>query len=215
MTGRSRAALRSLKRGLALVMLAAIALAMAGCDMGPVKAPDLPAPIHATTLGTGDEIEIRILGASIAGGKDIPSDYKVAPDGTVNLPFIGRVTVADLEPNEIEVLVKKKLIEGDFYTNPEVSVYVKAYLSKRVSIAGQVKKPDSYPISPGMGLLKLISLAGGFTDIADEDSIIIQRKTAKGDTKIERVSFDDIRDGRIADVLLQAGDYIEVRRSVI
>ncbi|MBL8741860.1 MAG: sugar ABC transporter substrate-binding protein, partial [Myxococcales bacterium] len=63
--------------------------------------------------------------------------------------------------------------------------------------------------------LKLISLAGGFTDIADEDSIIIQRKTAKGETKIERVSFDDIRDGRIADVLLQAGDYIEVRRSVI
>ena len=200
---------------LASAALCIVTLVLAGCETGPVKAPDLPPPIHATTLGTGDEIEIRILGASIAGGKEIPSDYKVAPDGTVNLPFIGRVTIANLEPNEVEDLVKKKLIEGDFYTNPEVSVYVKAYLSKRVSIAGQVKKPDSYPITPGMGLLKLISLAGGFTDIADEDSIIIQRKTAKGETKIERVSFDDIRDGRIADVLLQAGDYIEVRRSVI
>lgn len=200
---------------LALCVLLGSLSALLGCDMGPVKAPDLPPPIHATTLGTGDELEIRILGASIAGGKDIPSDYKVAPDGTVNLPFIGRVTVADLEPNEVEDLVKKKLIEGDFYTNPEVSVYVKAYLSKRVNIAGQVKKPDSYPITPGMGLLKLISLAGGFTDIADEDSIIIQRRTAKGETKIERVSFDDIRDGRIADILLQAGDYIEVRRSII
>lgn len=195
-----------------LLLLVAVLL---GCETGPVKAPDLPAPIHATTLGTGDELEIRILGASIAGAKEIPSDYKVSPDGTVNLPFVGRVSILGLEPNEIEVLVKKKLIEGEFYTDPQVSVIVRAYLSKRVSIAGQVKKPDSYPISPGIGLLKLISLAGGFTDIADEDSIIIQRKTLKGDTKIERVSFDDIRDGRIQDVLLQAGDYIEVRRSVI
>ncbi len=181
-----------------------------GCEYGPVKPPDLPPPIHATTLGVGDELEIRIVGA-----KDLPKDYKVAPDGTVNLPFIGATVIVDMEPNEIEQLVKRKLVEGEFYSDPQVSVVVRAYLSKRVNITGQVKKPDSYPLSPGMGLLKLVSLAGGFTDIADEDRIIIQRRTAKGGTKIDIVSYDDIRDGRMSDVLLQAGDYVEVSKSRI
>lgn len=180
----------------------------AGCSGAP-RSPDLPAPIHSTTLGQGDELEIRIVGA-----RDLPSSYKIQPDGTVNLPFLGPVVIVDLEPNEIEKLVRDKLIEGEFYTDPKVSVVVKAYLSKRVNIIGQVKKPDSYPLEPGMGLRKLISMAGGFTDIADEDNLIIQRKTKAG-VKVVTVSYDDIRDGRIPDVPLQAGDYVEVRRSAI
>lgn len=185
-----------------------------GCDK-PARAPNLPRTVNFTTLGLGDVLEIRIVGARIEGAKDIPSEYKVAPDGTVNLPFIGSTVIVGLEPNEIEDLVRKRLMEGEFYTNPQVSVVVRAYLSKRVSIIGQVKKPDSYPLESGMGLQKLISLAGGFTDIADDDNIIIQRKAKDGRVVVESVDFDDIRDGKIADVLLQAGDYIEVRKSAI
>ena len=47
-----------------------------------------------------------------------------------------------------------------------------------------------------MGLQKLISLAGGFTDLADEGNIIVQRKTKSG-VKVDSVDYDDIRDGRI------------------
>lgn len=186
-----------------------------GCDSGPGRPPNLPAPISFTTLGQGDVLEIRILGARVEGAKELPSEYKVAPDGSVNLPFIGITMVVGLEPNEIESLVRQKLIEGEFYTSPHVSVVVRAYLSKRVSIIGQVKKPDSYPLENGMGLQKLISLAGGFTDIADDDNIVIQRKTADGKVAVDAVDFDEIRDGRIPDVLLQAGDYVEVKKSPI
>jgi polysaccharide export outer membrane protein len=65
-----------------------------------------------------------------------------------------------------------------------------------------------------MGLSKLISLAGGFTDLADEDRVLIRRKTKSG-VKIVTVSYDDIRDGKIPEVQLQSGDYIEVTKSVL
>lgn len=213
----------TLERGRSVVLRASLLMLVAllfgafvlGCNNGPARPPNLPKPINFTTLGIGDVLEIRIVGARFGGAKDLPSEYKVAPDGTVNLPFIGATTIVDLEPNEIEGVVRQKLIDGDFYTNPQVSVVVRGYFSKRVSIIGQVKKPDSYPLESGMGLAKLISLAGGFTDIADDGNIIIQRKTKDGKVAVDAVDFDDIRDGRIGDVLLQAGDYVEVKKSPI
>lgn len=193
---------------------ASLVFGSAACG-GPPRSPNLPKAVTTTTLGIGDVLEIRIVGARIKDSKDLPSDYKVAPDGTVNLPFIGPTVIVDLEPNDVEKLVRQKLIEGEFYTNPQVSVVVRAYLSKKVSIIGQVKKPDSYPIETNMGLQKLISLAGGFTDIADDDNIVIQRKGADGKVYVDTVDYDDIRDGSIADVILQAGDYVEVKKSPI
>ncbi|MBK6512778.1 MAG: polysaccharide biosynthesis/export family protein [Polyangiaceae bacterium] len=201
-------------RALVAALLTSAAL-LAGCQSGPGRVPNLPKPMNFTTLGQGDMLEIRIVGARVEGGTDLPSEFKVAPDGTVNVPFIGPTVVVGLEPNEIEQLVRERLITKNFYTDPQVSVVVRGYFSKRVSIIGQVKKPDSYPLESGMGLQKLISLAGGFTDIADDDNIIIQRKTLEGKTVVDSVDYDDIRDGRISDVLLQAGDYVEVKKSPI
>jgi hypothetical protein len=66
-----------------------------------------------------------------------------------------------------------------------------------------------------MGLRKLISLAGGFTDIASEGNIIIQRKAKNGKLVVDYVDYSDIRSGRIGDVVLQAGDYVEVKKSPI
>ncbi len=188
--------------------------ALSAC-VHPPRSPRLPPPHNSTTLGYGDIVEVRIVGARNTDGKDLPPDYKVAPDGTVNLPYIGPTMVYGLEPNEVEAVVQKRLIDGEFYTRPQVSVVVRTYTSKRVSISGQIKKPDSYPIETGMGLLKLISLAGGFTDIADDGNIIIQRKAKDGRVVVDSVDYADIRTGRIPDVMLQAGDYIEVKKSPI
>ena len=191
-------------------MVFALATLVVGCSGGSGKPPDLLPPMESTTLGVGDELEIRI-----SQTKDVPTEYQVAPDGTVKLPYIGAVKIDGLEPNEIEALIRQRLIDGEFYTNPTVSVLVKGYRSKRVLLIGQVKKPDSYPLEPGMTLLRLISLAGGFTDVANEDSVTIRRKLKDGSTKIVSLSVNDIIDNRIGDVPLQAGDAINVPKSAL
>lgn len=185
-------------------LLATLVLLAAGCSSRPVKPVDLPAPREATTLGVGDRFELRIVGED-----KLPTEFQVAPDGTVDLPYIHRVKVEGLEPQEVAATVRDKLIEGQIWTDPSVSVSVTQYSSKRIEVLGEVQKPGSFPLEPGMTLLRAISMAGGFNSLADKDRITIRRKV-EGGTKAAVVSVDDIMDNRIPDIPLQAGDSINV-----
>jgi polysaccharide export outer membrane protein len=187
----------------------AFALWAAACGSSQPKPVDLPPPVEATTIEAGDEFELRIVGED-----KLPTEFKVAPDGSVDVPYIKRIKVAGLEPQDVAELVRARLMEEEFFTDPSVSVSVKAYNSKRVEVLGEVQKPGSFPLEPGMTLLRAISHAGGFNSIANHDKIVIRRKVKGGKTVAVTVSADDISDNKIPDVPLQAGDSIDVKQRV-
>jgi protein involved in polysaccharide export with SLBB domain len=179
-------------------------LAAQGCAGRPKSRVNLPPPVESTTIGAGDVFVI-----SIVGEDKLPKDFRVAPDGTVDLPYIHRVKVAGLEPQEIAELVRKKLVEGDILRDPSVAVDVKEYNSKRVVVLGQVQKPGSFPLTPGFTLIQAISQAGGFNSIANRDRVNLTRK--KGDqARTIVLSVDAITDGSLPDIPLQSGDTIFV-----
>ncbi|MBV9948176.1 MAG: SLBB domain-containing protein [Myxococcales bacterium] len=95
-----------------------------------------------------------------------------------------------------------------------MTLIVKQYYSKRISIVGAVNKPGSLPWSEGMKLVDAISLAGGMTSLADGDHVRITRLVGTGRTMSAMVSVDDITDGKLGDVPLQAGDTIKVDQRV-
>lgn len=164
--------------------------------------------MQMTTLGVGDVFELYIVGE-----EKLPKMFTVASDGTADLPYVKRLKVAGLEPQELVDVVRKKLMEGEILTNPDVSVQVKEYNSKRVEVQGQVQKPGSLPLQSGMTLLRAISLAGGFNSIADEDEITIRRKLKSG-AKTVTVSVKAILKNEIPDVPLQSDDYIYVNQRI-
>jgi polysaccharide export outer membrane protein len=178
------------------------------CSGSRPKPVDLPAPIQTTTLGVGDVFEL-----SIVGEERLPKVFTVASNGTVDLPYVKRVQVAGLEPEELSVIVRNKLMEGEILTNPDVSVQVKEYNSKRVEVLGEVQKPGSLPLQPGMTLLRAISLAGGFNNIADKEEVTIRRKV-KGRIRAATVSVEAIINNQIPDIPLQAGDSINVGQRI-
>jgi len=176
---------------------------------GPPPRPlDLPAPIEATTVGVGDVVELHIVGE-----EKLPSLYTVASDGTVDLPYIKRIHVAGLEPQQIADKVRDKLIADEILTDPNVSVSVREFNSKRIEVLGEVQKPGSFALQPGMTLLRAISIAGGFNSIANKGRVTIRRKV-KGGTKAAVVSVEDIMANKIPDPMLQAGDSINVEQRV-
>jgi protein involved in polysaccharide export with SLBB domain len=185
---------------LAFVLLAGLVLA--GCSQP--KSARLPAPVQATALGVGDSFELRIVGED-----KLPTEYTIAEDGTVDLPYVERVEVSGLEPQQIAQRVKELLIEKGILLKPSVSVVVKQYESKRIQVQGEVKKPDAYPLEPGMTLVGAISRAGGLTSMANKD-IVIRRRTKGGKVVTAVVSYDAILANDVADVPLQAGDTIYV-----
>ncbi len=172
-------------------------------------AVNLPPPEFSTTLGPSDEFELRIVPTR----DGIPKTFQVQPDGTVSIPYLDRIKVAGLEPHEVERLVRTELIKREIFTDPSVSVVVAAYRSKKVEVLGQVTKPDAYPFTTGMTLLRLISLAGGTKELADPDSVTIRRKLKSGEVRVVEVSLDDIIANRMPDIPLQAGDSVNVPKT--
>jgi polysaccharide export outer membrane protein len=181
----------------------AATLAVTACGPAP-RAVDLPPPIEVTTLGVGDVFDLRIVGED-----KLPVSFTVAPDGTVDLPYIHRVEVAGLEPQQLSELIRKKLVDGGFLVDPSVSISMKEYNSKRIEVIGEVTKPGSIPLVPGMTLLRAISISGGFTNMARKSEVTVRRKD-KGVTKVYTISVESIIDNRAPDPSLQAGDSIYI-----
>ena len=183
--------------------LMAIMLLVLGCkpDPKPVK---LPAPQETESVGPGDVFILHIVGED-----KLPTEFTVAPDGSVDLPYIERIKVDGLEPQQISKLVRDRLIRDQVLTDPSVIVSIKAYNSKRVIVTGEVKEAGSFPYAPGMTVADAIAKAGGLTSLSRSWQVVLVRKTKSG-SKRAVVDYDAIENDEIPDVPLQAGDRIWV-----
>lgn len=190
--------------------LCIVCIACSACGGSQPPTPkNLPAPEPSTSVGAGDVIEIYVVGE-----KELPTEYRVQPDGSIDFPYVKRLPVSGLEPQEIVLRLKEKLVEAKYLTNPQVSLSVKEYKSKRISIIGQVQKPGSVSWTENVKLVDAISQAGWFTPLADSNHVILTRYKKGGGTVTVRVSVDAITDGKQPDIPLQAGDTIKVEQRV-
>ncbi len=160
-------------------------------------------------VGPGDLFEV-----SVVGEKELPHEFRVQPDGSIDFPYLNRLTVAGLEPQEIVDLLRKKLVESKILVDPQVTLVVKQYASKKVVLIGQVQKPGSVPWTDGLRLVDAVSQVGGFTSIADSNHVILTRRISKEKTVTVVIAVDAITDGAQADIPLQAGDTIKVEARV-
>jgi len=168
----------------------------------------LPPPIESSTIGPDDVFRMQIVGE-----KDLPEEYQVSSDGSVDLPYIHRIQAAGLEPQDLARVIREKLVADKILKDPSVIVTIKEYRSKKITVLGQVQKPGSFPFASGMTLLQAVSLSGGFTSIAKTDRVNLTRKTKSG-SKTVILSVDAITDGHSPDIPLQAGDGIYVGERV-
>jgi protein involved in polysaccharide export with SLBB domain len=191
------------------VALAALAVTSAGCseEAGPPR--NLPPPVQSTIVGPDDLFEISVLGE-----KDLNREFQVQPDGTIDFPYVHRVKVEGLEPQEVVDLLKAKLIEGKILSDPQITLIVKQYNSKKVLVTGAVQKPDSVSWNPGMTLVDAISRCGWFTQLADTRHVALIRRVGKGRTIKATVSVEAITQHTQEDVLLQPADTINIEQRV-
>lgn len=192
------------RRRAVLVWLGALVVGACGGGAGSPRV-NLPPPSDRSVLGSGDVFVLEIVGE-----KDLPREYQVAADGTVELPYVQTLKVAGLEAPEVARLIRQKLIDAKVLTDPSVIVQVKEYNSRRITLLGQVAKPGSYPFNPGLSLVQALSLAGGLGAIAKSDRVSLIRKLDGGQTRTVVVDADAIIEGRAPDIPLQAGDQIYV-----
>ncbi|MBF0582730.1 MAG: polysaccharide biosynthesis/export family protein [Magnetococcales bacterium] len=134
-------------------------------------------------LGTGDTIKITVENES-----DLTLTHKVSEQGTIEMPLLGAITVANHTPKELAEEIQTRLRNG-FLVHPVVTVAVLEYPSYLVH--GEVKKGGGYPFQPGMTVKKAIESAGGFAPFAERNHFTISRRQNAGWELLTSVSLDD------------------------
>ncbi len=136
-------------------------------------------------LGPRDLVEIKVL--------EIPElnvERRVSDRGTVALPLIGDFVVDGLTTAEarakLETLLKEKYVN-----RADVSIVVKDFANKPVTVVGAVHRPGPLTISGRWSLLQAISAAGGLTDTAGR-KIYVLRQADNGLTDTLEISTDDL-----------------------
>jgi polysaccharide export outer membrane protein len=139
---------------------------------------------------------------------DLSTEVVVRPDGKISLPLIGEIEAVGKTALQLQEETAKRLKQ--YVTEPVVTVIVKDVKSPKISVLGQVKRPDVYHIKQRMTVLDAIALAGGFTEYADRNKVIIIRGTKWGVNRIKLNLKPLIKDGRSSLAYVQPADTVYV-----
>jgi polysaccharide biosynthesis/export protein len=124
-------------------------------------------------IGPDDLIAVQVYDSP-----ELTRTVRVSADGTIRMPMLKqKIRVDGMMPAEIETAITKELQTEGILVEPVVTVSIAEYLSRPISVAGEVRAPGSFQAQPGMTLLDAVIRAGGLTDEAGSD--IIVTKTIK------------------------------------
>ena len=157
--------------GIALVLglgLAPIAHGQVAATMSGLES----ASLEEFRIGPEDTLQISVW-KNEAMSKTIP----VRPDGMISLPLLNEVKAAGLTPSELRQVIATRLAE--YMPTPEVSVILTDVRSFKVSVIGEVRRPARYELKSWTTILDVLALAGGFTDFAARNRIVVLRPNGK------------------------------------
>lgn len=152
-------------------------------------------------LGPGDVIEISLL-----GGDDYKSRVQVQTDGTIQLPYLNSLTVANKTVLKLREEIASKLKSGGFYTSPLVSITIATYASRYVVVLGEVTSPGVVAIDRAYHASEILARVGGVKAGA-ADILTIRRPNGQE----LRLPIQQIAIGAVADdPVVEPGDKIYV-----
>ena len=179
----------------------ALSTLLGSCVATPVPSPDFPEntwqdysqTVDPYILWTGDTLDISVSTAPELSRADVI----IAPDGKVQIPFVGTVQAAGRTVDGLQAEITEGL-RGEL-RDPRVFVAATEFASQQVFISGQVAQPGIQPLPGQIGPLQAITMAGGFTNAANPEQVIIMRRLPNGEMKSAIYNIKDgITDPRIA-----------------
>jgi polysaccharide biosynthesis/export protein len=174
----------------------------------PKADPDETTENATMQLGAGDLVEVAVYGVP-----ELATKTRINNSGDVYLPLVDYVHIADLNLEEAQNLIEKRLADGGFVRNPHVTVFVSESASQGATILGEVTRPGVYPVLGERRLYDVISAAGGFTDKAGRVVTITRRTKPDAPQTVHLPS--NLADQTDANVGIFPGDTIVVGRAGI
>jgi polysaccharide export outer membrane protein len=159
--------------------------------------------IDEYVIGSEDVLEIMVWRNEILSRPRIV----VRPDGKISLPLVGDIHTAGLTAKQVKEDIEKRLKE--YEELPNVTVIVAEINSYYIYILGEVTRPGRYQLKSNISVLQAVSLAGGFTNWASPNSMVVLRRNGEKEEKI-KVRYKKIISGSRPEdnIVLKPGDTI-------
>jgi polysaccharide export outer membrane protein len=141
-----------------------------------------------------------------SGANSSPPGFVVDHQGRIQYPLIGMVGVEGLTEEQARALLTTRLAK--FLANPNVTLRVQSFRSKRVYIDGEVKSPGLQAINDiPMTLVEAINRSGGLLPSADQSRIVLERGEQRYRINLRDLVQKGINPGS---VMLAPGDVVRV-----
>lgn len=148
-----------------------------GSAAGTAAIPGVP----PTSLMPGDTISVRISESKVGGlfsplatGGTNFGQMRIDANGTISLPYAGRIKVQGLNTQRVEDRIKARLAGVAF--EPQVQVELVSDRGSSILISGEVKSPGRFSILDGPPtLIDVIAKAGGASKPVHQVDVVVRR----------------------------------------
>lgn len=165
------------------------------------------AEIQNYRIGVGDLLQIEVYDEP-----DLTKEVRVLTDGNISFPLLGTIKAAGLTVGDLEKEIARRLGEK-YLVNPQVTVFVKEF--SRVFVFGEVRNPGSFPLYGKMTVFEAVTLAGGFTEVANTSKVkVIRREDSREITFSVNIEQLTKKGDTSEDKELRANDRVIVSRSM-
>jgi len=157
-------------------------------------------------IGPTDLIEIKVFES-----EKLTTTVRVSSRGQITLPLVGSIKVDGLTAREGEEMIEDLLKKGGYINDPHVSIFIKEYKSRLVSVVGFVNAPGNYELFGKQTLLDALANAHGLKDNAAR-SVYLTRTEESGRRQAYIVDLDQLllNGDPELNLPLKAGDVVYV-----
>lgn len=155
---------------------------------------DLPATDPGYHLSNGDEIAVIIWGEA-----DVSTDQRIDSKGVVRMPLIGDVNLSSKTVREAEKYLEQVFIDKKILRKPMVTISVRDYAVREVSVLGAVNSPGKYRMpkeAASIEIVELITSLGGFKPTAKADEVKVTRVDEAGIETVSTVNVEVMITGK-------------------
>ena len=162
-------------------------------------------------LGPGDTLKITVFDYP-----DLSTEERVSESGTISFPLLGKIAIGGLSTDEARNLLASRLETQGFIKQPHVTVLVTQFVSRQVSVIGEVNKPGKYPLEKTSTIVDLLSMAGGVNANGGDKAILIRPAQEGGkETKTEIDLYALFQGSESKHLEALNGDIIYVPRALV
>jgi polysaccharide export outer membrane protein len=189
-----------------------------------IKAPNVSVIVTAI-----NSFKVFVVGGGVATGSGASSGAIILRSNTTLLQLLaqlGSLQGADLKSayvlrgrEKMPVNFMKLINNGDVSQDIDLHrgdvIFIPPDLENRIKVVGAVKSPGLFPYIKGMTVLDAVLSAGGVTEFASQNNVVIIRQEDGVAKNIQVRLKDVIKGGDLSkNVPLKPGDMVNVKSSI-